>query len=387
MFFDSPIQRLISFIQSHNGIGKKDDLKELVKNEFNLTLDRKVYYCNAFAIRFSSAKTRNFSNTVLGLSALQKYDDRPFIVCVVLPNENYMLLANTFCLKKISHSSKELRVDNIKGSFNGGDIMRNVSGIENKPENFKDLFLFHEATSFEENLERLVEATNQIVGTKQKVELSDENIKNILNAPHRAINFVNSQFYSILESDLANRIKKVQNSIAIAAFIDNVNIRGRIIEFLITSESEDKTRLMLIDALENEKTLPKFVTPDKLGDYTRDFESFFTETDIKTKVLFLDANPKAYNIDKLLEFLSGDNSVYMLCFVGVSKNKEISMALVSMFQYELLKNTRCMQHWAGRGTRGVTQFYGAVIKDILTSYKTNIDINYSIDRLKEMIKL
>lgn len=71
----------------------------------------------------------------------------------------------------------------------------------------------------------------------------------------------------------------------------------------------------------------------------------------------------------------------------VSKNKEISMALVSMFQYELLKNTRCMQHWAGRGTRGVTQFYGAVIKDILTSYRTNIDINYSIDRLKEMIKL
>lgn len=387
MFYDGPIQRLIAFIQSHNGIGKKDELKELVKNEFHLTLDRKVYYCNAFAIRFSSAKTRNFSNTVLGLSALQKYDDRPFIVCVVLPNENYMLLVNTFCLKKISHSSKELRVDNIKGSFNGGDIMRNVSGIENKPDNFKDLFLFHEATSFEENLERLVETTNQIAGTKKKVELNDEDIKNILNAPDRAKKFVNSQFYSVLESDLANRIKKVQNSIAIAAFIDNVNIRGRIIEYLITSESEDKTRRMLIDALENEKALPKFVTPDKLGDYTRDFESFFTETDIKTKVLFLDANPKAYNIDKLLEFLSGDKSVYMLCFVGVSKNKEISMALVSMFQYELLENTRCMQHWAGRGTRGVTQFYGAVIKDILTSYRTNIDINYSIDRLKEMIKL
>lgn len=387
MFHDESIRRLIAFIQSHNGIGKKDELKELVKNEFNLTLDRKVYYCNAFAIRFSSAKTRNFSNTVLGLSALQKYDDRPFIVCVVLPNENYLLLANTFCLKKISHSSKELRIDNIKGSFNGGDIMRNVSGIENKPENFKDLFLFHEATSFEENLERLVEATNQIVGTKQKVELSDDDVTNILKAPDRAIKFLKSGFYGVLQSDLEARIKKVQNSIAIAAFIDNVNVRGRIIEYLITSESEDKTRKMLIEALENEKTLPKFVTPDKLGDYTRDFESFFTETDIKTKVLFLDANPKAYNIDKLLEFLSGDKSVYMLCFVGVSKNRQISMALVSMFQYELLKNTRCMQHWAGRGTRGVTQFYGAVIKEILTSYKTNIDINYSIDRLKEMIKL
>ena len=48
MFYDGPIQRLIAFIQSHNGIGNKDELKELVKNEFHLTLDRKVYYCNAF---------------------------------------------------------------------------------------------------------------------------------------------------------------------------------------------------------------------------------------------------------------------------------------------------------------------------------------------------
>ena len=77
----------------------------------------------------------------------------------------------------------------------------------------------------------------------------------------------------------------------IAAFIDNVNIRGRIIEYLITSESEDQTRLMLLDALENEKTLPKFITPDKLGDYTRDFESFFTETDFPIISKIVNASP------------------------------------------------------------------------------------------------
>ena len=114
---------------------------------------------------------------------------------------------------------------------------------------------------------------------------------------------------------------------------------------------------------------------------------FYTETDIKTKVLFLEANPKAYNIDKLLRFLSTDKSVYMLCFVGVSKDKKISMALVSMFQKELLENTRCMNHWAGKSTRGVTQFYGAVIKNILSSYELSIDIDYSISRLQEMINL
>ena len=87
-----------------------------VKEKFCLTLDRKIYYCENFAIRFSKATSENFSNTVLSLSALQKYDNRPVIVCVVLSTKNYMLLANTTCLKKISHSSQQLRVDNIKGS-------------------------------------------------------------------------------------------------------------------------------------------------------------------------------------------------------------------------------------------------------------------------------
>lgn len=387
MIFDNTVLDLVDFLQDQNQIRNKDVLKELVKNRYSLTIDRKVYYCKAFAIRFSSAKNKNFSNTILSLSALQKYDDRPFIVCAVLPDENYLLLANSSCLKKISHSSKELRIDNIKGSFNGSDIMRNVSGIDNSPENFKDLYLFHEATSFEENLERLVEATNKIVGIKKKESLSKKDEINILNAPKRAIDFVTSKYYNELKKDLENRINKVQNSIAIAAFIDNVNIRGRIIEYLITSESEDETRKMLIDALENDNSIPNFLTLDKLGDYSKDFDLFYTETDIKTKVLFLEANPKAYNIDKLLRFLSTDKSVYMLCFVGVSKDKKISMALVSMFQKELLENTRCMNHWAGKSTRGVTQFYGAVIKNILSSYEFSIDIDYSISRLQEMINL
>ncbi len=390
MYNDEFVRKIVKYISDHDGINDKDKLKELVRSEFHLTLDRKVYYNNSVAIRFSKAQSSTFSNTVLSLSALQKYDNRPFIVCVVLPYKNYMLLANTSCLKKISHSSQELRIDNIKGSFNGGDIMRDVSGIKNEPANFKDLFLFHDANSFEDNLERLVEATNQIVGTKQRTILNENDIKIVLEAPNRAIKFVNSKYYVMLNEDLKNRINKVKDSIAVAAFIDNVNTRGRIIEYLITSESNDRTRQLLIDALENYqsgKPLPKILTADKLGDYSRDFETFYTETDIKTKVLFLDANPKAYNIDKLLEFLKDDRSVYMLCFVGIDKNKQISMALCSMFQQELLENTVCMFHWAGRGTRGVTQFYGHIIKQILTSYKTNININYSIDRLKKMINL
>lgn len=99
------------------------------------------------------------------------------------------------------------------------------------------------------------------------------------------------------------RVAKVQGEITIAAFIDNVNVRGRIIEYLIT-DNGSSLKTQIISALNNKTPITEFKTEDKLGGYTKKYPSYYTETDIKTKVLFLDGNPKACNIDKLLEFLS-----------------------------------------------------------------------------------
>lgn len=71
-----------------------------------------------------------------------------------------MLLSNTTFLKKISHSSQQLREENIRGSFNGSDIWRQFHNIENSHENFEALFAIHKEIGFEGNLARLVEATN-----------------------------------------------------------------------------------------------------------------------------------------------------------------------------------------------------------------------------------
>ena len=201
------------------------------------------------------------------------------------------------------------------------------------------------------------------------------------------LRFVNCKYFKQLNNDLTERVNKVQNEICIASLIDNVNIRGRIIEYLITSKSSDSIKQKTIEALHNKTNLPKFTTADRLGDYSKIFNDFNTETDIKTKILFLDANPKAYNIDKMLEFLSSDNSVYLLFFIGIDKNKNITTRLCSMFEYDLLKNTKTMKHWAGRNTRGVTQFYGSIIKELLTKDNSNIDLEYSTNKLKEMIDL
>jgi hypothetical protein len=94
-------------------------------------------------------------------------------------------MANASFLKKVSHSSQILRVDNVKGSFNGSDIVTDYEGTPNVPECFAELFALHSAFTWEENLERLVEATNEIVARNNRFQPSDGEIQSMLAAPAR----------------------------------------------------------------------------------------------------------------------------------------------------------------------------------------------------------
>jgi hypothetical protein len=77
---NNPIKQLTVLLRKHDGINDKAILARLIVDYFHLTKDRSVYYCQDFAIRLSSSASQNFGNTVLSLSNLQKFDDRPFIV-------------------------------------------------------------------------------------------------------------------------------------------------------------------------------------------------------------------------------------------------------------------------------------------------------------------
>ena len=158
-----------------------------------------------------------------------------------------------------------------------------------------------------------------------------------------------------MNEDLNLRVKRVKNEILIAAFIENVNIRGRLIEYLITGDEKEVLWAKLVDSLREKKPLPEFKTKNTLGDFTKDYIDYITETDIKTKVMFLDSNPKAYNIDKILRFLSEKSSVYMIYLVGIDDTKSIKTILCPMFNKQLIDSTVTLHHWAGRNSRGVTQ--------------------------------
>ena len=366
----------------------KEKVKKAIQTKFNLVKDRSVFYCNYFAVRVSFTKTKSFSNTVLSLSALQKYDSVPFFVILVSGVEkNKILLANTTFLHKISHSSQQLSMKNIKGSFNGSDIIRYYQGLDNNAKNFEKLFAYHQGFTWEENLQRLVEATSEIIPTGKKFEVTSE-IKNaIYNSIERAEEFVKSSDYLILNKDLDERVKKCSESILVASRIENVNIRGRLIEALITSDDEERKILMQALAKE-ENNLPVYDTKNELGDYRFAFTNTETYTDIKTKVVYLNSNPKAYNIDKFLEVMAKGNTVFCFYFIGIDEQGILNTILCSVYHKDLIEKTVKQFHWAGRNSRGVTQCEGEALDKMLKdkSFKNVIDRAKAKDFIDYLLK-
>ena len=196
----------------------------------------------------------------------------------------------------------------------------------------------------------LLEETNNISPTGHKYSVTAVSKATIMKAPERAIRFVESSDAATLKREIDEKVDRYRNEIICAALIENINVRGRIIEYLIAGEDEVR-RQEIIAALQSEgarKGIPAFRTENTLGDYQRVFERFFTETDIKTKIMILSSNPKAYNLDKVLEFLTHEKSVFMFYFVGVDPTRIVNTVLVSMFQVDLLRSTILLKHWSGR---------------------------------------
>lgn len=363
--------QLTDFIEYCKTKMPKND-KEKAQNEtinhFRMTKDRKIYYTDCFAVRFCYSKKGTFSNTVLALSQLQKFDGIPFLVVLIRKGEGSSLyLANSSMLKKISHSSKELRRDNIKGSFNGSDIIKQYNDIPNDADHVEELFTIHQGFTWEENVERLVEATSGIKPNKQKFNPDERQLQYISSSVERAKQFVNSDDYRSLKEDLDKRVERNLQSILDASHIGNVNIRGRLIEYLITTENN----AIMEDQQNIESELSDFDTKNGLGDYTLMSPKNKIYTDIKSKLMYLNSNPKAYNVDKFLECMSEENSVFLFYFIGINEEGHYKSELCSVYDKKLIEATVLQHHWAGRATRGVAQFKGDALSKILNDESTD----------------
>lgn len=372
------VHDFIKLVEVNKGINTKEEMIGIVCQKIAMVKDgRAIYHTDYFAVVFCYSKNNSFSNVVLSLSKLEKYDHIPcFVVLVKKDLDNEIYLINTTFLDKISHSSKDLRIDNIRGSLLGSNIRKRIEEIDklNKPSDFDDLFSYHRGFTWKENIERLVESTNNIKPNKVKAVLDEHEKENLFSAPDRAITFVKSNDYGILLNDLRHRCEEVKEAIWVASHIDNVNIRGRLIEVLITANQEERNRL-LKNIEQVEHLLPTYDTKNDLGDYVRNFDNSDSYTDIKTKVMYLDSNPKAYNVDKFLKCMGKEKSVFLFFFVGIDTTGVVNTVLVSVFHNELQKTTLLQHHWAGKGTRGVAQFNGKTINNLLKENTFVNDIN------------
>lgn len=357
---------LNSYAASHQPC-TKDQLQKAAAKEFSLTKTRSIFHREEFSVRFSSVQVKSFSNSVIGLSTLRRYDYAPFVVCVVRPHGVELLLANSTFLKKISHTSQKLTIDKVRGTFNGPDILRSYEGIVNKPENFEELFEIHAQFSWEENLARIVEKTYAIAPTGQRFEPSEEEKANILKTPEIAKLVCGNAEYVQLANDLSQIVGEKREEILEAASIENPKLRGDRLEQIITDAGSSHS----------------------LEDYGRTLTiGTDVKVDIKTKILSLKANPKGYNIEKMLKLLALGNTVFSFFFVGISiESRFIITRLVSIFDKSILNATKELDLWAGRNSRGVTQLIGNLKRVFDPDFFETIDVKQAQEFLKKLIDI
>lgn len=343
------ISDLVDFLyqyKAHKPECLKDEITAATTEHFRLLRKRVVYFSPGFAIRFSSTSRTSFSNTVLGLSTLKLYDKLPFIVCIVRSENIELLLANSTFLKKISHSSKKLQMDNVRGSFLGQDILQEYTGVSNVPENFEELFSIHQEFTWEENLARLVEATNKIVPTGVRFSPTRSEIDNILSTVDIAHFLARQPEYLSIGSHLNSITSTNRTAILEAGKINNVNVRGNTIEQIITQAANSH----------------------KLEDLSYTLSTGTrVMVDVKTKILTLTSSPKGYNINKVLKNLAEGNTIFSFFFVGLNvESQTMSTRLVSFLDQMILNVTRIRHHWAGRNSKGATQ-----LGDVSSIFESN----------------
>jgi hypothetical protein len=313
----------------------------------------KVFIGDGYALRFSEVLNGRFSGTALSLSALRPQDHRPFVVVVAQPSRVDFLLANSTFLKKVSHSSQVFRIDKIRGSVNGSGILTEYEGIKNEPEFFPELFAFHESFTWEENVERLVEATNAIVPRQSRFVPTAAERGLLLQAPQRARDALASPAFAALEQDLQGRVASCRAEILAAARLDNVNLRGEKIERLIVGGSRSHA----------------------LGDFEAMIDGAHVVVDIKTKLLDRTSAPKAYNVDSALELMSRSGSVLALFMIGIDPgNAIVSARLLPVLETSLLDDSEPRPHWAGRDRRGAIQLSGNFHRAASASYTPTVDV-------------
>lgn len=85
--------------------------------------------------------------------------------------------------------------------------------------------------------------------------------------------------------------------------------------------------------------------------------------------------------------MAGSKSVFLFFFIGIDGYSNFKTLLCSVYHGILIDNTVLQFHWAGRNTRGVAQFNGTAIDEMLKdeSFVNEIDVTKSEAFLNKLL--
>jgi cell fate (sporulation/competence/biofilm development) regulator YlbF (YheA/YmcA/DUF963 family) len=361
----SILDKIVELSKSFEKPFQKQLIVNKIEQEFGLLKDRKLYFNDNLALRFSDAKT-GYSNTFLGFQKILDHDDKPLIACIIRKDYLEFLLANSTFINCISHSSKNLADNHIRGSANLSNIIREFSSLKNERKNFAKLFEIHKEVPQKDNIERIVEATKNIIGQVQKFEPSKEQMQKIYSSAQFIQELEKKAEFQSFENELIKRVGTLKDIILATSKIDNVNLRGNKIENLVTSGTNSHD----------------------LGDILRTIGDAKVIIDVKSKLLNFSSAPKAYNIDKLLKELSQGKTYFGYLFIGVDYNRnEVKVKLISFIDEMMIENTTIQHHWSGLNSRGTAQLNDNIKVVFNENFTSKINIDNTKEFLKKLIEL
>lgn len=313
----------------------------------------------AAIFKLIDSKGSSSSNTVTSLKNILKHDDVPFVAVFLDPNGVRFKLMNSSLVKKVSHSSQKLTQLRIVGSINGSDIVNEWAGITNDGRSLEELFALHVEEDPQENLERIVEATQGIVGRAAATAPDWELVqKHLAEGP----DLLDEETMAEIEQQLVERSALVQQEILECAKRTTPKAFGDCVERIILDWEPGHA----------------------LGDIT--YNNGRVAVDIKARQAGKASSPKAFNVQKLVDHLSAGPgaALFLMVTVDVDQNT-VRTNLIHMLHPDLLPLYWHDDRWSGRNSLGTLALRGDVDAVLNAPMRLELDAPAAIARLKALL--
>lgn len=352
--------------ENEKSLLKEKDISKKLIEKFDLKLYKSILYNEFFAMKISLCNKKNYSNSVTSLKNLIKFNDVPILNLVMKKNRIDVYLINLTLIKKVTHSSPNLEINNICGSIVGSDIIKNKFQFDNCLDNIDILFKEHLENDLNQNLKRIINNTKSAKSKKQKFIPSEHEKKLIFDSINSSYIFIKN-YYEIFTNYISELIKNNEKQIIELRKIENNKVRGTELENLFKNISDVKN-----------------LNKHDLGNFEIDYNGFTIKINVISKLIDKKGSPKDYNIDKILKFLSQGNTIYLNLIVGIGDNF-VKSRLISIFDEKLINNINITDKWSGFNRKGCTQYSNETMNMVLDNNENIIDFESSKEMLDKFI--